>query len=134
MPRQLTSGTLSSGMEKIKFYSMAFSTVYPLYINKVERKGRTKSEVDEVISWLTGYSQEELLQQIERRTNFEEFFAEAPNLNPARTLISGTICGVRIEEIVDPLMKEIRYMDKLIDELAKGRPMEKICRSLSANS
>jgi hypothetical protein len=107
---------------------MSFSTVYPLYLTKVEKKGRLKSEVDEVIRWLTGYSQTELESHLEKQTNFEDLFAKAPKLNPARALITGVICGVRIEEIQDPLMKELRYMDKLIDELAKGRPMEKILR------
>jgi hypothetical protein len=108
---------------------MAFSVVYPLYIQKVEKKGRTKAEVDEVILWLTGYSHEQLDAQNEARTNFEDFFAQAPALNPNRELIKGVICGVRIEEIEDPLMREIRYMDKLVDELAKGRPIEKILRN-----
>ncbi len=105
---------------------MSFARVYPLYIAKAERKGRTKTEVDEIIRWLTGYSQKELEAQLEK--DFETFFAEAPRLNPSRTLITGVICGVRIEEIQERLMREIRYMDKLIDELAKGRPMEKILR------
>ncbi len=107
---------------------MALAGVYPLYIEKVERKGRTKAEVDEVIRWLTGFSQEELDAHVQQRTTFEEFFAQAPKPNPARVAITGVICGVRIEEIEDPLMREIRYMDKLIDELAKGRPMEKVLR------
>ncbi len=107
---------------------MQFARVYPLYITKVERKGRTKAEVDEVIRWLTGYSQAQLLEQIERESTFETFFAEAPQLNPLRSLITGVICGVRIEEIEDPLMREVRYLDKLVDELAKGRPMEKVLR------
>jgi len=102
--------------------------VYPHYIAKVEKKGRTKAEADEVIRWLTGYTQDQLDSHVGRRTNFEDFFASAPKLNPNRSLITGTICGVRIEEIDDPLMKEVRYLDKLIDELAKGRPMEKILR------
>jgi hypothetical protein len=116
-------------MPKHRIYTMAFSVVYPLYIQKVEKKGRTKAEVDEVILWLTGYSHEQLDAQIEARTNFEDFFAQAPALNPNRELIKGVICGVRIEEIEDPLMREIRYMDKLVDELAKGRPIEKILRN-----
>lgn len=107
---------------------MSFASVYPHYITKAEKKGRTKEEVDETIRWLTGYSQEEFEDQIERKKNLEEFFDEAPELNPSRELITGVICGVRIEEIEDPLMKECRYMDKLIDELARGRPMEKILR------
>ena len=113
---------------KHRIYTMSFATVYPLYVTKVEKKGRTKAEVDEVISWLTGYSQKGLVAQLEKRTDFETFFTQAPRLNPSRTLIKGLICGVRIEEIKDPLMREIRYLDKLIDELAKGRAMEKILR------
>ncbi len=107
---------------------MTVARVYPLYIAKVERKGRTKEEVDEIIRWLTGYSQNELEMQLEKETDFETFFAKAPKLNPARKQIKGVICGVRIEEITDPLMREVRYLDKLIDELAKGRTMEKILR------
>lgn len=115
-------------MTKHRIYTMTFASVYPHYITKAEKKGRTKSEVDEIIRWLTGYSQEELEAQIEEKTNFERFFAEAPQLNSSRELIKGVICGVRVEDIEDPLMKEIRYMDKLIDELAKGKAMEKILR------
>lgn len=115
-------------MENHKVFSMAFARIYPLYITKVERKGRTKEEVDEVIRWLTGYSQKQLELQIEKENTLETFFAEAPKMNPARSLITGVICGVRLEEIENPLMREIRYLDKLIDELAKGRPMEKILR------
>jgi len=109
---------------------MSFSSVYPHYITKSENKGRTKSEVDEIICWLTGYSQAEFEVQLEKQVNFETFFAEAPQLNPSRALIKGVICGVRIENIEDPLMKEIRYLDKLIDDLAKGKAMEKILRQL----
>ncbi|MFD1778475.1 DUF2200 domain-containing protein [Fredinandcohnia salidurans] len=115
-------------MTKHRIYTMSFAGVYPHYVTKAEKKGRTKEEVDEIILWLTGYSQEELEVHLEKKTNFEDFFAEAPKLNPSRALIKGVICGVRIEEIEDPLMKEIRYMDKLIDELAKGKAMEKILR------
>ncbi len=115
-------------MEKHRIYTMSVAGVYPHYVTKAEKKGRTKVEVDEVIRWLTGYSQKQLEGHLTKRTNFEDFFAQAPKLNPARSLISGVICGVRIEEITDPLMREIRYLDKLIDELAKGRPMEKILR------
>lgn len=115
-------------MENHKVFSMAVARVYPLYITKVERKGRTKKEVDEVIRWLTGYSQAELEDEIEKQTDFENFFAKAPKMNSARSLIKGKICGVQIEDIANPLMKEIRYLDKLIDELANGRPMEKILR------
>lgn len=111
-----------------KIYSMPFSSVYPHYITKAEKKDRTKEEVDEIIRWLTGYSQDELDKQIENKTDFENFFNEAPGLNPDRNLIKGVICGVRVEEIEEPLMQEIRYMDKLIDELAKGKKMEKILR------
>lgn len=107
---------------------MSVASVYPLYISKAEKKGRTKSEVDEIMCWLTGYTQEELEEQIEKQTNFETFFNDAPLLNPARTLIKGVICGVRIEDIKEPTMQEIRYLDKLIDELAKGKSMDKILR------
>lgn len=116
-------------MTKHKIYSMSFSKVYPLYISKAERKGRTKSEVDVIIQWLTGYSQEGLEVVLENETNFESFFTEAPQLNPSRTSIKGLICGVRVENIEEPIMQEIRYLDKLIDELAKGKPMDKILRS-----
>jgi hypothetical protein len=116
-------------MENSRVYKMSVAGVYPHYLAKAEKKGRTKAEVDEIIRWLTGYSQEAFESQLERRTNFEAFFAEAPGLNPARALIKGTICGVRIEEIEEPLMREIRYLDKLIDELAKGKAMEKILRA-----
>lgn len=115
-------------MAKHRIYTMTFASVYPHYVNKVERKGRTKEEVDEIITWLTGYSQEELEAQIENEVTFESFFAEAPQMNVSRSLIKGVICGVRVEEIEDSLMREIRYMDKLIDELAKGKAMEKILR------
>lgn len=113
---------------KSKFYTMTFARVYSLYIAKVERKGRTKAEVDEVIHWLTGYSQSQLQAQIEKEVNFETFFTEAPKLNPSRALITGTICGVKLEEIKDPIVREVRYLDKLVDELAKGKPMEKVLR------
>ena len=114
--------------KKHRIYKMIFASVYPFYVAKAEKKGRTKAEVDEVIRWLTGYTQKKLEAQIEKRKNFEQFFAEAPRLNPSRSLIKGVVCGVRVEDIEDPLMREARYMDKLIDELAKGRPMEKILR------
>ena len=107
---------------------MSFESIYPLYIAKAEKKGRTKTEVDEIIHWLTGYSQEALEAQLEKHTDLETFFAEAPQLNPARALIKGMICGVRLEDIEEPTMREIRYLDKLIDELAKGKAMEKILR------
>lgn len=115
-------------MTKHKIYTMSVASVYPHYVTKAERKGRTKTEVDEIIRWLTGYSQEELEVQIEKQTDFETFFAEAPQLNSSRTLIKGVVCGVRVENIEEPTMKEIRYLDKLIDELAKGKLMEKILR------
>jgi hypothetical protein len=107
---------------------VSFASVYPLYITKAEKKGRTKAEVDEIICWLTGYSREELVVQLEKQTAFEAFFAEAPKLNPLRSLIKGMICGVRVEDIEAPTMQEIRYLDKLIDELANGKTMEKILR------
>lgn len=115
-------------MAEHKIYKMSFSTVYPLYIKKAERKERTKVEVDEIILWLTGYSKEELKKQIDKEVNFEEFFEQAPAMNPARREVKGVICGVRVEEIEEPLMQEIRYMDKMIDELAKDKKMEKILR------
>lgn len=108
---------------------MPFTRVYPLYIAKAERKGRTQAEVDEIIHWLTGYTQKGLAAQIEKQTTLEDFFAKAPRLNPARKLITGVICGVRVEEIKEPTMQEIRYLDKLIDELARGKVMEKILRT-----
>jgi hypothetical protein len=115
-------------MDKVKVFKMKFADVYPLYIHKAERKERTKDEVDKVVCWLTGYDRAGLQQQIERGNDFETFFAQAPRLNPNRVLITGVVCGVRVEEIEDPLMQKIRYLDKLIDELAKGRAMEKILR------
>ena len=108
---------------------MIFASVYPLYVAKAEKKGRKKSEVDAIICWLTGYTQRELEGQLKKQTDFETFFKEAPKLNPARSLIKGVVCGVRVEDIEDPLMREVRYLDKLIDELAKGKAMEKILRS-----
>ncbi|OGG67334.1 hypothetical protein A2Z56_01325 [Candidatus Kaiserbacteria bacterium RIFCSPHIGHO2_12_45_16] len=115
-------------MEKHRIYSMSFASVYPLYITKAEKKGRTKAEVDKIVRWLTGYSQKELNAQVKSQVDFETFFAEAPLLNPSRKLITGTVCGIRVEEIKDKLMQEIRYLDKLIDELAKGKAMGKILR------
>ena len=115
-----------------RIYTMKFANVYPLYVQKAERKNRTKEEVDQVICWLTGYTQAGLLQQIKQGNNFETFFAQAPAINPNRLLIKGVVCGVRVEEIEDPLMQKIRYLDKLIDELAKGKTMEKILRSSHA--
>ena len=114
--------------KKHRVFSMSFASIYPLYRAKAEKKGRTKEEVDEVLRWLTGYSQKALETQIENQTDLETFLADAPELNPARSLIKGVICGVRVEEIEDPIMQGIRYMDKLIDELAQGKSMEKILR------
>ncbi len=113
-----------------RIYRTSVASVYPLYVSKVEKKGRTKEEVDEILCWLTGYDASELDAQLEQGTDFESFFAEAPALNPSRKLITGVICGVRVEEIGDPLMQEIRYLDKLVDELAHGKAMEKILRRL----
>jgi len=111
-----------------RIYRILFSSVYPLYIQKVEKKGRTKDELDTVIFWLTGYDAKGLQDQIDRKTDFETFFAEAPQLNPNASKITGVICGYRVEEIEDPLIQKMRYLDKLVDELAKGRAMEKILR------
>ena len=115
-------------MSQHRIYRMKFSSVYPLYIEKAERKNRTKEEVDEVICWLTGYSRAQLQQQIDFEKNLEELFDEAPLLNPNVSLIKGVVCGVRVEDIEDPLMRKVRYLDKLIDELAKGKAMEKVLR------
>ena len=115
-------------MKNTKIFGMPFASVYPLYIKKVEKKGRTKEEVDEIIFWLTGYDEATLQQQLENKVDFETFFAQAPQLNPKVSLITGVICGYRVEEIEDKLMQKIRYLDKLIDELAKGKAMEKILR------
>ena len=115
-------------MAEHRIYTVSVASVYPMYITKVEKKGRTKTDVDAIIRWLTGYSQEELEAQLEKQTDFETFFAEAPRPNPSRTLIRGVVCGVRVEDITEPTMQEIRYLDKLIDELAKGKAMEKILR------
>ncbi len=112
-----------------RIYRTSVASVYPHYIRKVEKKGRTKEEVDEILCWLTGYDARELAAQLERGTDFEGFFAEAPAMNPSRRRITGVICGVRVEEIEDPLMQEIRYLDKLVDELARGKAMEKILRT-----
>jgi hypothetical protein len=109
-------------------YTMSFAKVYPLYVHKAERKGRTRKEVDQIICWLTGYSAEGLRQQIREETDFEAFFAQAPAMNPNTVLIKGVVCGVRVEDVEEPLMRKIRYLDKLIDELAKGKAMEKILR------
>ena len=115
-------------MTKHRIYAMSFASVYPLYLAKAQKKGRTKAEVDEIIRWLTGHSQKTLEKELSRKTSFEDFFAQAPGMNPSRSLITGVVCGVRVENIEEPLMQEIRYLDKLIDELAKGKSMEKILR------
>jgi hypothetical protein len=115
-------------MPEHRIFATTFAKVYPLYVQKAERKNRTKEEVDQVICWLTGYSRVQLQRQIERESDFKAFFAQAPAIHPNRSLIKGVVCGVRLEEIEDPLMKNIRYLDKLIDELAKGKAMEKILR------
>ncbi|MCJ7933358.1 MAG: DUF2200 domain-containing protein [Chryseobacterium sp.] len=115
-------------MQNTKIFAMAFASVYPHYIQKAEKKGRTKSEVHEIIFWLTGYDEKSLQEVVDHRTDFKTFFEKAPQLNPNASLIKGVICGYRVEDIEDELMRNIRYMDKLIDELAKGKPMEKILR------
>lgn len=114
--------------KKHRIYTMSFASVYPFYIEKAEKKGRTKKEVDEIIRWLMGYTQKGLEAQLKKRTDIEHFIAEAPKLNPARKLVTGVVCGVRVEDIKERTMREIRYLDKLIDELAKGKAMEKILR------
>ena len=115
-------------MAKHRIYTMSVASVYPHYVAKAEKKGRTKAEVDQIIAWLTGYSPKALKAQLDKKTDFETFFARAPKINPARALITGVVCGVRVEEVEEPLMREIRYLDKLIDELARGKAMEKILR------
>ena len=115
-------------MTKHRIYSISVASVYPHYVAKAEKKGRTKTEVDEIICWLTGHSQQSLDDQLAEKTNFEDLFAQAPQMNPSRSLITGVICGVRVEDIQETTMREIRYLDKLIDELAKGKAMEKILR------
>ena len=114
---------------KHRIYTTSVASVYPHYIAKAERKGRTKAEVDEVIRWLTGYSQDELRKQLDHEVDFETFFSQAPDPNPSRSLITGVVCGVRVEDIEEPTMREIRYLDKLVDELAKGKAMQKILRA-----
>lgn len=114
---------------KHRIYTMSFGSVYPMYVAKAEKKGRTKAEVDEIVRWLTGYTQKGLDAEIKKKTDFETFFAKAPKMNSSRKLITGVVCGVRVEEVKEPLMREIRYLDKLIDELAKGKAMEKILRA-----
>ncbi len=118
-----------TGAANHRIYAMSFARVYPAYVAKAERKGRTQAEVDEIIRWLTGYDQAGLTARLDNQTDVETFLAEAPCPNPARALIKGVVCGVRVEDIEEPTMREIRYLDKLIDELAKGRPMEKILRA-----
>jgi hypothetical protein len=115
-------------MTKHRIYSISVASVYPHYIAKAEKKGRTKAEVDEIFRWLTGYDKKGLEAELAAKTSFEDFFAKAPELNPARSLITGVVCGIRVETIEEPLMRELRYLDKLIDELAKGKKMEKILR------
>lgn len=117
-------------MTKHRIYTTSFASVYPHYVTKAEKKGRTKEEVDEIIRWLTGYTQKRFEAQLKKQTDFETFFAEAPKMNPSRELIKGVVCGIRVEDIEEPLMREIRYLDKLIDELAKGKTMEKILRKV----
>ncbi len=116
-------------MTKHRVYSMSFASVYPLYVNKAEKKGRTRAEVDEIICWLTGHSRKSLETLLDSKTDMESFISDAPELNPARTLIKGVVCGVRVEDVEEPIMRELRYLDKLIDELARGKAMDKILRS-----
>lgn len=115
-------------MTKHRIYTTSFASVYPHYVAKAEKKGRTKAEVDEIIRWLTGYTQDELEVQLEKQSDFETLFAQAPQMNPSRALIRGVVCGVRVEDIHEPTMQEIRYLDKLVDELARGKAMAKILR------
>jgi hypothetical protein len=119
---------IGSVMTKHRIYTTSFASVYPLYVAKAERKGREKTEVDHIVCWLTGFSPAELEAQLAKKSDFETFFAQAPQLNPARSMIKGAVCGVRVEDVAEPLMREIRYLDKLIDELAKGKAMQKILR------
>ena len=120
------STAVSDALQRV--YAMSFGLVYPLYVAKAEKKDRTKREVDKVIRWLTGYTQRQLMAHVRNETNLETFFAEAPELNPDRSLITGVVCGVRVENVEEPTMREIRYLDKLVDELAKGKAIEKILR------
>ncbi len=115
-------------MAKHRIHAVSVASVYPLYVAKAEKKGRTRAEVDTIICWLTGHTAESLAEQLARKTSFEDFFAQAPRMNPARSQITGTVCGVRVEDIEEPVMREIRYLDKLIDELAKGRALDRILR------
>ncbi len=118
---------------KHRIFTTTFVSVYPLYVAKAEKKGRTKAELDDIICWLTGYSKKELEKQLKKQVDFETFFQEAPLLNPSRRLIKGVVCGVRVEDILEPTMREIRYLDKLVDELAKGKAMDKILRAEPVN-
>jgi hypothetical protein len=115
--------------DKHRIFTTSFASVYPHYVAKAEKKGRTKAEVDAIIRWLTGYTQRQLESRLKKQTDFETFFAEAPEMNPSRSLIKGVVCGVRVEDVEEPTMREIRYLDKLVDELAKGKAMEKILRA-----
>lgn len=126
----LNNKTMNPENDKTKqrIYTMSFAGVYPMYVAKAERKGRTKAEVDEIIRWLTGYTQKELEAHIKRESNFEIFFNEAPQMNPSRFEIKGVICGVRVENLKDPIIQAVRYLDKLVDELAKGKAMDKVLR------
>ena len=124
--KKVAKKTSTGNLERI--YAMSFARVYPLYVAKGEKKGRTKAEVDKIIHWLTGYTQKKLDAVLEKQTDLETFIAKAPRLNPARSLITGVVCGVRVEDVKEPTMRELRYLDKLIDELAKGKAMEKILR------
>jgi hypothetical protein len=116
-------------MDKPRVYAMPFASVYPMYLQKAEKKGRTKAQVDEIIFWLTGYDESSLAQQLSRQTDMETFFSEAPQMNPNAALIKGVVCGVRVEDVADGVMQKIRWLDKLVDELAKGKQMEKILRA-----
>ena len=120
-------------MAKHRIYTTSFASVYPLYVDKAEKKGRTKAEVDEVVRWLTGYSQQALEKHLADETDFETFLAEAPHPNPSRTLITGKVCGVQVEAVEEPTMREIRYLDKLVDELARGWSMDRVLRSSDAS-
>ncbi len=127
--KQKTQAAEGAPAKKHRVFSISFASVYPHYVAKAEKKGRSKEELDRIIFWLTGYDAPALERILRDKTDFETFYTKAPALNPARTMITGMICGIRVEEIEDPLMRELRYLDKLVDELAKGRPMEKILRS-----
>jgi hypothetical protein len=133
-PAARAQSTQGGPMTTPRIYAMSFARVYPALVAKAERKGRTKADVDEIIRWLTGYDQAALESQLEQQTDLEAFFAQAPRPNPARTLIKGVVCGVRVEDIEEPTMREIRYLDKLIDELAKGKAMDKILRTQEPSS